>query len=584
MIDGEREKNLKRALLFVAPHKGALAIVMCMTLTVAALGAVEPLVMKYIFDKLGTKVTATLLTGVAMLIGLNVAREAIGGVSNWLTWRVRLDINYELLDAIVGRLHSLPMTFHREETVGGIMTKLDKGINGLVSALSEVAFNIFPGLVYLIISLIVMFRLDFRLSLIVLFFTPIPALIGMWAAGEQTERDKTLLEKWTSIFSRFNEVLSGIVTVKSFASEEREKSRFTAGVRAANSLVLKGVGLDTGVGATKNIIGMLAKVLSLGVGGWLVIQGEITAGTLVAFLGYSGGLFGPVQNLTGVYQTLRRAAVSLDTVYSILDAKDSITDHPEAKTLHSVEGRVSFEGVSFSYKREIPILTNINLDIRPGETIALVGPSGAGKTTLVALIQRLYDPGEGVVRIDGMDIKELNQRWLRKNIGVVSQDALLFNDTVRNNIAYGRPESSIREITDAARAANALGFITKLPEGFNTLIGERGGRLSAGERQRLSIARALIKDPPILILDEATSALDAESESLVQDAMSCLMKGRTTFVIAHRLSTVVNADRILVLKDGGIVEEGSHSELVRAEGYYASLVECQTRGLLIDAA
>lgn len=581
---GEWLTLARRAATFIAPHKGSVAVIMLMTLLTAALGALEPLVMKYIFDMLGTGVFMPLVTGIAMLVGLNLAREAIGGLSNWIAWKVRLKVNCGLLEATVTRLHALPVKYHKEETVGGIMTKLDRGVNGFVGALSEMAFNIFPGLVYLIISLAVMFTLDVRLSLIVLFFAPLPAFIGMWAAEEQTNRERMLFERWTRIFSRFNEVLTGILTVKSFAMEDSEKHKFMAGVEGANKMVLRGVGTDTRVGAVKNTIGIAARVSALAAGGYLVIQGEITAGTLVAFLGYAGGLFGPVQGLTGIYQTMRKATVSLNIIFSILDAHDHISDAPHARIVRSVDGEVEFDNVSFSYIKERPILREINLRVRPGESVALVGPSGAGKTTMAALLQRLYDPSCGSIRIDGVDLKDLKQRSLRDKIGIVSQDALLFNDTVRNNIAYGRPEAPMKEIMEAAKAANAHAFVTALPDGYDTVIGERGGLLSAGERQRISIARALIKDPPILILDEATSSLDAESESLVQEALLRLTRGRTTFIIAHRLSTVIGSDRILVLKDGRIAEAGSHQELLQTGGYYASLVACQSRGLLINAA
>ncbi|OGP12427.1 MAG: ABC transporter [Deltaproteobacteria bacterium GWA2_54_12] len=582
--NGQWLTQAARALGFISPHKGLLTAISSLTLLVAVLGALEPLAMKYIFDKLGTGVFTGLAVGIAMLIGLNLAREAFGGLSNWLAWKIRLDVNQGLLEATVTRLHHLPMTYHREETVGGIMTKLDRGVNGFVSAISDIAFNVFPSVVYLVISLVIMFNLDTTLSFIVLFFAPLPAIIGMWAADEQTRRERALVDRWTRIFSRFNEVLTGILTVKSFAAEDSEKERFMSGVHGANRMVLRGVGVDTGVGAAKNLIGILAKVCALAVGGYLVIKQEITAGTLIAFLGYASGLFGPVQGLTGVYQTIRKASVSLGIIFSIIDAHDHMSDAPHAKPVKAISGEVVFEGVSFAYNQTRPVLNGIDLFVSPGECVALVGPSGAGKSTIAALLQRLHDPTSGSIRIDGVDLKDMKQRSLRERIGVVSQDALLFNDTVKNNIAYGKPNAGTDEITAAGKAANAHDFIMRLPKGYDTMIGERGSLLSAGERQRLSIARALIKDPPILILDEATSSLDAESESFVQDALERVMQGRTTFIIAHRLSTVVGADRILVLKDGAIIETGSHSELLSGGGYYATLVECQSRGLIVAAA
>ena len=582
--NGQWLAQAARALGFISPHKGLLTAVSALTLLGAVLGALEPLLMKYIFDTLEAGVFTGLAVGIAMLIGLNLCREGFGGLSNWLSWKIRLKVNQGLLEATVTRLHSLPMTYHREETVGGIMTKLDRGVNGFVGALSDIAFNIFPSIVYLVISLFIMFTLDATLSFIVLFFAPLPAIIGMWAADEQTRRERALVDRWTRIFSRFNEVLTGILTVKSFAAEDSEKERFMSGVLSANRMVLRGVGVDTGVGAAKNLIGILARVCALAVGGYLVIKQEITAGTLIAFLGYASGLFGPVQGLTGVYQTIRKASVSLGLIFSIIDARDHMSDAPHAKPVKAISGEVIFESVSFAYNRTRPVLNCIDLSVRPGECVALVGPSGAGKSTIAALLQRLHDPTSGSIRIDGVDLKAMKQRSLRERIGIVSQDALLFNDTVRNNIAYGRQDAGADEITDAAKAANAHDFIMRLPRGYDTVIGERGGFLSAGERQRLSIARALIKDPPILILDEATSSLDAESESFVQDALERVMRGRTTFIIAHRLSTVVGADRILVLKDGAIIETGSHGELLETGGYYATLVECQSRGLLVTAA
>lgn len=574
-----------RALAIVRPDLRLLTLTLSLTFVVALLNVLEPLVLKFIFDALtGPATGREIAIGVLALVGIGVGREVFGGVSNWLNWRIRIQAHYRMLDTTVEQLHTLPVSFHKQHSVGELMTRLERGIQGFNSALAEFAFNILPAVLYLALAVVMMVRLDWRLTVLVLGFAPLPALLGAWAAPEQARRERDLLDRWSRIYGRFNEVLSGIIVVKTFAREDEEKDRFLHDVAAANDVVVRGVGTDTRRGALRNLLATLARIAAIALGAYLIVRGEVTIGTLVAFLGYIGGLFGPVQGLTGVYQTMRRAGASLETIFSILDAQDRLGDAPDAIELRDVRGEVTFDRVTFGYREGQRLLDGVTLRVEAGETVALVGPSGSGKSTLMALLQRLYDPQEGRVLVDGHDLRQVKQRSLRRQIGFVPQEPVLFNDTVRGVIAYARPDSSDAEVERVARAAHAWEIVERLPEGLDTLVGERGGRLSAGERQRLAIARALLKDPALVILDEATSALDAESEALVQSALDELTADRTTFVIAHRLSTVVHADRIVVLRAGRVREEGTHGELLARGGYYHQLVAYQSGGLLADGA
>jgi ATP-binding cassette subfamily B protein len=581
--------SLRRSLALVAPyfakHRSALISLVLLTVSASALAAVEPLVIKNLFDALvGSSAWGSAWWTLVALVLSSLTREAAANALDRVAWRTRIGVNFELLSATIERLHALPLSYHRDGSVGATMTKVERGITGSMAAFSDIVTHLVPSLVYLAVSAAVMICMDWRLSLAVLAIAPFPAVIGAVASREQMAREQALMQRWTKLFGRFHEILMGILVVKSFVMEDQERRRFLDGVADTNAIVVRGVDTDARTTALKNMAMIAARAVALGLGGMLVVRGQISIGTLIAFVGYLGGLFQPVQHLTGMYQTLRRATVSLDALRSILEAEESVRDTSHARDAHALHGDIEFRDLSFTYRAGKSVLCDINLRVRPGEMVALVGPSGSGKTTIAALLQRLYDPTAGAILLDGLDLRDLKQKSLRAQIGIVLQEGSLFSDTIRDNIAFGRPDASDDEIVAAAKAAFAHEFIMALPERYQTPVGEGGCKLSGGERQRIAIARAILKNAPIMIFDEATSALDAEGEEKVQLALKRLAERRTTFVIAHRLSTVTAADTIVVLQDGRITERGRHDHLMRANGYYASLVRKQIGGFFPRAA
>jgi ATP-binding cassette, subfamily B, bacterial len=583
---------LRYALPWLRGFGRPIATVLALALLLAAASATAPLAVMRLVDAL-EKVAAqrlawpgvvapgawhTILMAVGLVAAAELSQVWLGRLLEGRTWRVRLDLDFALRQRVTARLHQLPLTWHQQQTVGGTVTRVNTSINGFVTAVGELAFKALPAIAYLGMAVAALVQLDWRLALAVCAFAPLPALIGMRAAPEQTSRDRELLDHWTATFGRWTEVLAGIRTVKGFAMERAEERRFLDAVAHGNARVTRGARRDARTNALQGLSAAAARLSVAGIGAWLVLRGEGTVGTLVAALQYVGGLFGPIQGLTGTYATVRRAAVSLETVGSILDAPDPVADRPGARDLVVTRGAVQFDGVSFDYGDGRPVLRNVTLAVAPGETVALVGPSGCGKSTLVSLLERLHAPTAGRILVDGVDVRDCTQQSLRGQIGTVMQDVHLFNDTILANITYGTPQATRAQAEAAARAANAHEFIARLAEGYDTIVGERGAGLSGGQKQRIAIARALLKDPPILVLDEATSALDNESEALVQAALQGLARGRTTLVVAHRLSTVIDADRIVVLRGGRIDAVGTHAELLAQGGYYAGLFAHHERG------
>jgi ATP-binding cassette, subfamily B, bacterial len=584
---------VRRAMPWLQGFGRPIGKVLAVALLLAAAGAAAPLAVMNLVDAL-TQVAANkgavskaathaIAIGLALVALSELAQVYLSRQLEGRSWRVRLDLDFALRTRVTARLHQLPLSFHQKQTVGAMVNQVNTSINGFVAAVTELGFKALPAFVYLALALAALTQLDWRLALAVCFFAPLPALIGMRAAPEQTRRDRRLLAHWSATFGRWTEVLAGIRTVKGFAMEQAEERRFLDAVNEGNRQQIQGARRDAQTSALQGLSAAGARLSVAAIGAWLVLQGHGTVGTLVAALQYVSGLFGPIQGLTNVYATVRRARVSMESVSAILDAPDPVADAPHARDIAIEHGAVRFDDVSFDYGDGRPVLRGVSLDVRAGETVALVGPSGCGKTTLVSLLERLHAPTAGAIRVDGTDLRDVTRRSLQSQVGTVMQDVHLFNDTVLANIAYGTPGATREQAEAAARAANAHEFIEKLPQGYDTVVGERGAGLSGGQKQRIAIARAILKNPPILVLDEATSALDNESEALVQAALKRLQQGRTTLVVAHRLSTVVDADRIVVLRGGGIEAIGRHEDLLAQGGYYAKLFAQHAKGGLVEA-
>ena len=472
----------------------------------------------------------------------------------------------------------MPLAYYDRHQTGEIMSFVTNDVAAIQSALVDNLIDLVTEGCILIGSLALMFYLDWKLSLLTLIVIP---MVGqaMKIFGRKIKKSSTVIqERLAEITALLQECFSATRVVKSFVREDYEIDRFVASNQRNFEAVMKNVQQTSMLTPTVEFLAALAVTFIVWFGGYEVLSGDITAGAFVAFLTYAVNLANPVKRLSRIYGNLQKAMAAVDRVFSVVDLTESITDRPDAKPLPPVTGRVRFEDVTFSYKEGRRALDGVTLEAAPGEMIAFVGPSGAGKSTIANLIPRFYEPDSGAITVDGHDIRSVTLASLRGQIGLVPQETMLFSTTIRENIRYGRLDATDAEIEEAARAANAHDFITQLEHGYDTQIGERGVSISGGQRQRIAIARAILKDPRILILDEATSALDTESEKIVQAALDNLMVGRTSFVIAHRLSTVFHADRIYVIDAGRIVEQGTHEELLAKGGLYQHLYDIQFRG------
>jgi subfamily B ATP-binding cassette protein MsbA len=476
------------------------------------------------------------------------------------------------------KIQDLSLDFFAKWRTGEIISRTLSDIGVMQSATVASATEIFPNLLTLVSVISYLFYLNWRLTLLSIVILPLLLLVMTKFGKEMRYVSKKAQMKAADIASILQETISGISVVKSFTMEKHEVKRFSDESDRSFWIALRAAAVHATQTPLLSFMQTLAIVAVVWYGSFEVISGRLAPSNLIAFFTGIALLADPIAKLSKMNMVIQKSLASAERIFEMLDISKTIKESPNAIKLDKVDGAIEFKNISFQYDpKEAPALEDINISVKPGEIIALVGPSGAGKTTFVNLIPRFYDPERGSILVDGKDIKGCQLYSLRKQMGIVPQETLLFSGSLRDNIAYGKIDATDDEVINAAKMANAHEFIKDLSDGYNTSVGERGVRLSGGQRQRIAIARAILRDPRILILDEATSSLDTESERLVQDALEKLMKGRTTFVIAHRLSTVQIADRILVLKDGRIEEEGSHKQLIEKDGLYKKLYEMQFR-------
>ena len=576
------------------PHTGALVLGLLAVIGESAANLLEPWPLKIVLDNVlhskksngwlngfihnvaGYDPIAILKFACVAVIGIAILDAISSYAEKYLTTSVGQWVTHDLRRSLYSHLQRMSLAYHDQKRTGDLISTVTSDIDSIQSFITSGLLGVFINMITLVGMVVVMFCLNWQFTLIALSISP--ALFGIVYTYTRRikKASREVRKKESEIVSVIEEVLGSIRVVKAFAREDYESKRLEEESLEGVEIALRARSLKAKLAPIVQIIVAVGTFLVLWFGGRMVLSGAITAGALVVFIQYLSKMYKPMQELSKMTDSYSKALVGYERIQEILETEREVKDLPKAKPAPRFKGKIEFDRVSFSYSPESPILEDLTLVIEPGQVAAFVGPTGAGKTTIISLIPRFYDPTSGTVKIDGVDVRRFKQRSLRQQISFVLQETVLFHGPVWQNIAYGKPEATRNEIIRAAELANASEFIDRMPEGYNTIVGERGMTLSGGQRQRMAIARAVIRNTPILILDEPTSDLDAGSEKLVYEALDRLMAGKTVITIAHRLSTVRSADVIFVIKDGRLAERGTHDKLIRNGGIYAELARLQT--------
>lgn len=572
-------KQLKRLVDYIRPYKGKMLFVLVLMLSSSGLGMFLPKFLqiemdKYIPDKdIKSIVMLTALAGVIVLYSVISTRIKID-----VTTKVGQDIIHTIREDIFKHLQELPFSYYDERPHGKIQVRVVNYVNNLSDLLSNGIINTITDLCNLIFILIFMFAMSPKLTLICLCGLPVLVIYVVFLKRRQSHAWQVQSNKQSNLNAYIAESINGIRVTQAFVREEKNMDIFNDLSMSYRNAWLKAVYYNFAMGPMVDLISTITTSFIYVVGVSCIINGGqsgVTVGVLIAFTAYISRFWAPINTIASFYNSLLTAISYLERIFETIDEPVEVKDAPDATDMPPIKGDVSFENVKFSYEDGVPILKDVSFDVKQGQTIAIVGPTGAGKTTIVNLLSRFYNVDSGKVLIDGIDISKVKIHSLRTQMGVMMQDSFIFSGTIMDNIKYGNKTATDEEVIKAAKTVCAHDFIMEMEDGYNTQVNERGSRLSVGQRQLISFARALLADPAILILDEATSSIDTETEIVLQEGLNNLLKGRTSFIIAHRLSTIKNADTIMYIDKGGIVEAGSHDELLENKGAYYELYMSQ---------